>query len=83
MLILNQCGKEGHKMYVRPNFKTKKALKEAIKDGQRVTVFQPNDLFGTEIPENGEVPVEGPHYPEPHRFYGTAVIKNGVVVKIK
>jgi hypothetical protein len=70
-------------MYVRPNFKTKKALKDAIKKGQKVTVFQPNDIFGTPIPENGEVAVEGPHYPEPHKWYATATIQNGVVTKVK
>ena len=38
-------------MYVEPNFKTKKALKEAVANGDRVTVFQPGPFGGNE-PEN-------------------------------
>lgn len=71
-------------MYVSPNFKSKKALKEAIADGKTVTVFQPNgDLFNATPPTNGQVAVEGPHYPEPHKWYGTATLKDGKVVKVK
>lgn len=43
--------------YVSPNYKTKKELKEAIKAGKSVDVYQPG--MGT-IPENGEVYLEGP-----------------------
>lgn len=70
-------------MYVSPNFKTKKALKEAVANGQTVTVFQPNgDMFGATSPTNGKVCIEGPHYPEPHRFYGSVTIENGKIVKV-
>jgi hypothetical protein len=70
-------------MYCSPNFKTKKALKEAIAAGKQITVFQPNgDLFGVVPPENGRVTLEGPHYPEPHRWYAQATVQNGLVVKV-
>jgi len=67
-------------MYVEPNFKSKKALKEAIAAGQVVTVYNPGP---GDVPLNGTVGVEGPHSPEPHKWYGSATIANGVVVKVK
>lgn len=69
-------------MYTSINFKTKKALKEAIAAGKRVTVYQPGP-FGGNVPQNGTVCLEGPHFPEPHKWYGQAVLENGIVVKVK
>jgi hypothetical protein len=49
-----------------------------------LTVYQPNgDITGVQPPSNGSVTLEGPHYPEPHRWYAQATIENGVVVKVK
>lgn len=69
-------------MYVSPNFKTKKALKEAVAAGQDVSVFQPNDMFGRDC-SNGTFTVEGPHYPKPHTWYGNVIVKDGKVIKVK
>ena len=69
-------------MYVSPNFKTKKALKEAIAAGQKVTIFQPGPFGGNE-PKNAQLAIEGPHYPEPHKWYATVTVKNGYVTKVK
>lgn len=66
-------------MYVRPNFKSKKALKEAVAKGEPVTVFAPG--LGS-IPENGRVDLAGPHYPEPHKWYCTGIMKDGKLVKV-
>jgi hypothetical protein len=68
-------------MYTSINYKTKKALKEAVAKGERVTVFQPGPFGGTP-PKSGKVCLEGPHYPQPHKWYATATIENGVVVKV-
>jgi len=68
-------------MYVSPNFKTKKAVKEAIAAGKRVTVYNPGPIG--ESPQNGTATVEGPHYPEPHKWYGQVTIVNGLVTSIK
>jgi hypothetical protein len=65
--------------YVDPNFKSKKALKEAVAAGQEVTVFNPG--LGT-AKVNGRECIEGPHYPEPHRWYAEVEILNGKVVKV-
>lgn len=67
--------------YTDINFKTKKALKDALKEGETITVYQPGGMFP--CPTNGSVILEGPHYPTPHSWYATAVLKDGVVVSVK
>ena len=47
-----------------------------------VTYHQPGPFGGNE-PRDGEFSVEGPHYPEPHRWYARVVAKDGVIVKVK
>ena len=70
--------------YTIPNFKTKKALKEAVANGVQVTVFQPNgDMFGVEVPTDGKVFLEGPHFPAPHTWYAEAILANGIIIKVK
>lgn len=69
-------------MYTSQNFKTKKALKEAIAKGEKISVFQPGPFGGNE-PQNGNVVLEGPHYPEPHRWYAEATLANGYIVSVK
>lgn len=64
--------------YTTHNFKTKKALKEAIVNGDRISVFQPGP-FGPNVPD-GSVALEGPHYPEPHRWYACASVKAGIII---
>ena len=66
-------------MYVRPNFKSKAALRRAITAGAMVTVFSPGP-FG--CPNDGTVTVEGPHYPDPHSWYGQVKVIDGYVVKV-
>jgi len=69
-------------MYCNTNYKTKKALKEALKAGVSIRVFQPGPFGGNE-PKNGTVTLEGPHYPAPHSWYATATLTDGLVTKIK
>ena len=68
-------------MYSNTNFATKKALKEAVKAGEQIGVHQAGP-FGGNPPQNGVVSLEGPHYPKPHRWYASATIENGVIVKV-
>jgi len=70
-------------MYTSKNVKTKKALKEAVANGEKIFVYQPNNMFNVTPPDNGTVSVEGPHYPEPHKWYATVVIKDNYIVKVK
>ena len=69
-------------MYTSINFKTKKAIKDAIAEGKRITVYQPGPFGGNE-PTDGDVTLEGPHYPEPHKWYARGTLKDGVLVSIK
>lgn len=82
-------------MYTTKNFKSKKELKLAVEawnkaatnggelNGARpVTYFQPGPFGGNE-PKDGTIYVEGPHFPEPHRFYAACTVKDGVIVKVK
>lgn len=69
-------------MYTNRNFKTKKQLKEAVGTGKGdLGVFQPGP-FGGNI-KDGWVTLEGPHYPEPHRWYARALVENGQIVKVR
>jgi hypothetical protein len=66
-------------MYVDPNFTSKKALKDAIKDGKEVSVFSPGPF---PCLENGEMSVEGPHYPKAHTWYARVRVEGGMIVKV-
>lgn len=71
-------------MYATGNPQTKKRLKEMVQSGHNVEVFQPNgDLTGTVAPNNGKVYIEGPHYPQSHKWYAEGTMKNGRLVAIK
>lgn len=70
-------------MYSTVNFPTKKALKQAVVDGRKIGVYQPNDMFNTPIPQNGTVTLEGPHYPKPHTWYAQVVLQDGYITKVK
>lgn len=70
-------------MYTRKNFKTKKALKEAVAAGERVEIYNPGASLTPEAPRDGSVTLEGPHHPEPHKWYARAEMKDGAVVKVK
>lgn len=67
-------------MYATQNFRTKKALKEAVAAGQVVTVFAPG--LGSPKTDGTEY-LEGPHYPAPHTWYAQVTMENGRVVKVK
>lgn len=69
-------------MYTYENFKTKKALKEAVANGEKISIYQPGP-FGGEDPKDGKFCVEGPHYPEPHKWYAEVEIKDGYIVKVR
>lgn len=69
--------------YTVKNFKTKKELKDAVAKGFEVYCYQPGP-FEKDLSEfTGRLALEGPHYPEPHRWYAEAQLENGKVVKVK
>ena len=69
-------------MYTTMNFKTKKALKEAVANGFAATYYQAGPFGGNE-PQDGTIYCEGPHYPEPHKWWATCEAEGGKIVKVK
>lgn len=69
-------------MYTTKNFKTKKELKEAVARKEPVTYYQEGPFRGNE-PLDGKIYLEGPHYPEPHRWYAEAIAIDGIIVAVK
>ena len=83
---------ESEMAYTVTNFKTKKALKEAVKTWETdskvaanrrgaVRCYQPG--LGPDLSNfTGKVSLEGPHYPAAHTWYAQAELVDGVVVKV-
>jgi len=69
-------------MYTHKDFKTKKALKEAVAAGEQVSYYQPGPFGGNEQ-HDGTFCVEGPHYPKPHKWYAECTAKDGIIIKVK
>lgn len=67
-------------MYTCKNFRTKKALKEAVAKGEQITIYAPG--MGTPVRDGTEF-LEGPYYPAPHTWYVEVKMQNGIVVKVK
>ncbi len=67
--------------YVDPNYKSKKEFKLAVIAGEQHQTYNPSGMFPT--PQNGRDTVEGPHYPQPHKWYASVEVKDGIVIKVK
>lgn len=68
--------------YTIKNFKTKKELKQAIKDGEEIRCYNPG-LGGDLSNFTGTVYLEGPHYPKPHSWYAVGKMEGGVLKGVK
>jgi hypothetical protein len=67
--------------YVDPNYKTKKEFKAAVEAGRKHYPYNPSGLFPT--PTEGAISIEGPHYPQAHKWYASCVVKAGIIVSVK
>jgi len=65
-------------MYVEGNPKSKKELKALVSEG-RAYIFSPGPFPAK---QNGREFVEGPHYPQPHRWYAQVEVEGGKIVKV-
>lgn len=72
-------GRKGEQVYTAKNYKTKKAMVADIDAGVSVRVYQPGPFPGT---VNGVDCLEGPHYPEPHRWYARVFIVDGCAIRL-
>ena len=79
MTLVDSSERGSRKMYTKTNFKTKKALKDAIVQGEQVTVCF--SRIGEDI-KDGIAFVEGPHFPEAHTWYAKVELRNGVIIKV-
>ena len=68
--------------YLYPELASKAEYKRALARGDRITAEE-NTPWGSYPFEDGTAIFEGPHYPKPHKYYGTATLIGGVVVAIK
>ena len=67
--------------YVAPNYSSKKAFRAAIKAGVEHRPYNPSGMYPT--PSNGPDVIEGPHYPKPHKWYASVMVKDGIVISAK
>ena len=68
--------------YTCINFPSKKALKDALANGREVRCYQPG--LGPDLSKcTGWVSLEGPHYPQPHKWYANAELVDGIVKRVK
>jgi hypothetical protein len=67
-------------MYTDKNFKSGAELKRALKAGEKITCHSPGPF---PCPANGTISLEGPHYPKPHSWYLSGVMKDGVLISVK
>jgi len=68
-------------MYTMKNYRTKKEIKVDLAAGVRIGVYQPGPFGGGVV--NGTVYLEGPHYPEAHKWYAQGVAKDGILISMK
>jgi len=67
--------------YAEGNPKSKKVLKEWVASGRQVRIFNPSGIYPTK--DNGREYLEGPHYPQPHKWYAQVEMKDGIIVSVK
>jgi hypothetical protein len=67
--------------YVTENYKSKKDFIAAVKSGVQHETYNPSGMWPTT--QNGQDVIEGPHYPQPHRWYASVKVKDGIVVSAK
>lgn len=77
--------KEHVKVYVEQQ-KLSNVEREEMESRNPGCIVSPVEVFAPGLgspPRNGTCCVEGPHYPRPHTWYASVVIKDGIVVSVK
>ena len=68
--------------YCYPDMPSKAALKRALAKGEKFTVKE-NTPWGDKRVLNGTIALEGPHYPKPHKWYGSCQVVDGYLTTIE
>lgn len=66
-------------MYTEINFKSKKELKEAVKAGRKIMIY--NVIFPAATIAGCSYGVEGPHAPKPHTWCATVTLGDDLCIK--
>lgn len=65
------------------NPKTKKELKDRVAAGEKIRIYQPGPFGTGSIRSAGKYAVEGPHYPQPHKWYASVTLDDsGYIIKV-
>lgn len=56
-------------MYCEKEFPTKKALKTAIAEGEKLRIYQPGPFGKGLLRNEGKYTICGPHFPKAHKWY--------------
>lgn len=67
-------------MYTKFNYRTKKALREAVKSGETPQLMAAGPFDDPH--KTGQAHVEGPHFPEAHVWYAYVECVEGKIVKV-
>ena len=66
--------------YTTKNYKNTKELKADFLAGKTIRVIQPGGLFPL---APGSVTLEGPHYPQPHKWYTRCYHDDGLLITLE
>ena len=67
-------------MYTVKNYRSKAEIKRDLAAGKIIEIMPVGQY---PVPTDGPISLEGPHYPEPHRWYAQGMMKNGHLISIK
>ena len=72
-------------MYTVKNYRSKKDLKADVANGVCVPISYADAYLRGIFPAktDGTEVIEGPHYPEPHKWYAQALLRDGLVIMVK
>ena len=66
--------------YLSPNFKSKAEVKRAVARGERIPVWQMNNIHDVTFEAGQTVYLEGPWYPQPHKWYAQAKLGDDLCI---